>query len=284
MCIRKIPFGYTVERGHTVIKPSEAEIVKEIFDKYISRETFKQIADSLSHRNIIYYEDNAPWNKNMIARIIDDERYVGRGDYPGIISEETYRQAKICREQRSCKQAELPTITGLIKSKLVCSHCGKKYNRKNKWSTKEKWLCSGGCKCDVYLDDITVFGGIVRAIGNIPKYIEEIPDTNSKYIPTMEVMRMTNDIYRMMGQANVEFKTVANIILDCASAKFDCCNMEINEKLSGKILGEYRDIQEKLDENFIHRAVDKILIDSLGEVTLILKSGLSIHSRRKENE
>ena len=30
--------------------------------------------------------------------------------------------------------------------------------------------------------------------------------------------------------------------------------------------------------------VDKILIDSLGEVTLILKSGLSIHSRRKENE
>ena len=284
MCIRKIPFGYMVERGYTVLKISEAEIVKEIFDKYISGETFKQIADALSSRNIIYYEDNGLWNKNMIARVIDDERYLGSGEYPCIISEEIYRQAKICREQRSCKQAELPTITSLVKSKLVCSHCGKKYNRKNKWSTKEKWLCSGGCKCDVYLDDITVFGVIVRAMGNIPKYAEEIPDTNSKYIPTMEVMRMTNDIYRMMEQASVEFKTVANIILDCASAKFDCCNMGINEKLSGKILEEYSEIQEKLDENFIHRVVDKILIDSLGEVTLILKSGLSIHSRRKENE
>ena len=48
MCIRTIPYGYVVESGAKVIVADEATVITEVFERYCSGETFKQIADSLT--------------------------------------------------------------------------------------------------------------------------------------------------------------------------------------------------------------------------------------------
>lgn len=266
-----------VESGAKVIVADEATVITEVFERYCSGETFKQIADSLTERAIKFFESNSSWNKNNIARMIDDARYLGNEEYPPIISAELYSKVKTCRERRSAKKAELPSAAKLIKDKLVCGQCGKHFARKSKWKTREKWICSSGCKCSVYLDDKTIIDNINSVLSN-PVMANLQRRNRSGYHPDSDITRLTNEVNRMMEQSKVEFKTIANSILECASAKFDCCSVGENDELTQVILEMYSESQTEkgLDEDLIAQTVDEIVVDENGKITLRIKSGAEI--------
>lgn len=71
---RKLPFGYRMEMGRIVIDPVEAEWIVYIYEQYILGESFKRLADAMC-RTGVYYDVGKQWNKNMVARILQDERY-----------------------------------------------------------------------------------------------------------------------------------------------------------------------------------------------------------------
>ena len=143
MRIRTILYGYEMKDGKFVISDDEASVVREVYDRYIKGETFQNIADSLTERGVTYFMDNKVWNKNHIARMIGDKRYAGENQYPPIITADINDEALRIKARRSSTKAELPGITQLIKSKLHCSVCGKQYNRKNKWKTRENAFLRG---------------------------------------------------------------------------------------------------------------------------------------------
>ena len=274
MCIRTVPFGYAVEKGKKVIVADEAAVIIEVYEHYCSGETFKQIADSLSARGVKYLENDSQWNKNNVARLIDDSRYLGNEEYPQIVPEELYERVRTCREGRSAKKAELHSDIKLIKDKLVCGQCGKPFSRKNKWKTREKWICSSGCKCSVYLDDITIIRNINSVIAN-PMVCTLQGKNISSYTPTSNITRLTNDVNRMLEQTKIEFMTVANSILECASEKFDCCNIEVNDELTQLILEMFAEATG-FNEELIAQTVEQIIIDENGKIKLRVKSGVEI--------
>ena len=81
MSLRHIPYGYRIEKGTPVIVPEEAEIVSRIFHRYDDGETLLAVADSLTEQQIDYYEGKRQWNKNMIARILENRKYIGEETY-----------------------------------------------------------------------------------------------------------------------------------------------------------------------------------------------------------
>ena len=194
-----------------------------------------------------------------------------------IISAELYSKVKTCREGRSAKKAELPSAAKLIKDKLVCGQCGKHFARKSKWKTREKWICSSGCKCSVYLDDKTIIDNINSVLSN-PVMAKLQRRNRSGYHPDSQITRLTNEVNRMMEQSKVEFKTIANSILECASAKFDCCSVGENDELTQVILEMYSESQTEkgLDEDLIAQTVDEIVVDENGKITLRIKSGAEV--------
>lgn len=274
MCIRTVPFGYAVEKGKKVIVADEAAVIIEVYEHYCSGETFKQIADSLTARGVKYLENDSQWNKNNVAHLIDDSRYLGNEEYPQIVPEELYERVRTCREGRSAKKAELHSDIKLIKDKLVCGQCGKPFSRKNKWKTREKWICSSGCKCSVYLDDITIIRNINSVIAN-PMVCTLQGKNISSYTPTSNITRLTNDVNRMLEQTKIEFMTVANSILECASEKFDCCNIEVNDELTQLILEMFAEATG-FNEELIAQTVEQIIIDENGKIKLRVKSGVEI--------
>ena len=274
MCIRTVPFGYAVEKGKKVIVADEAAVIIEVYEHYCSGETFKQIADSLSARGVKYLENDSQWNKNNVARLIDDSRYLGNEEYPQIVPAELYERVRTCREGRSAKKAELHSDIKLIKDKLVCGQCGKPFSRKNKWKTREKWICSSGCKCSVYLDDITIIRNINSVIAN-PMVCTLQGKNISSYTPTSNITRLTNDVNRMLEQTKIEFMTVANSILECASEKFDCCSIEVNDELTQLILEMFAEATG-FNEELIAQTVEQIIIDENGKIKLRVKSGVEI--------
>lgn len=274
MCIRTVPFGYAVEKGKKVIVVDEAAVIIEVYEHYCSGETFKQIADSLTARGVKYLKNDSQWNKNNVARLIDDSRYLGNEEYPQIVPAELYERVRTCREGRSAKKAELHSDIKLIKDKLVCGQCGKPFSRKNKWKTREKWICSSGCKCSVYLDDITIIRNINSVLAN-PMVCTLQGKNISSYTPTSNITRLTNDVNRMLEQTKIEFMTVANSILECASEKFDCCSIEVNDELTQLILEMFAEATG-FNEELIAQTVEQIIIDENGKIKLRVKSGVEI--------
>ena len=102
---RKQPFGYKMEFGEMVPQPQEAETVQSIYLQYLTGASFKQLAEQLQTEAVPYDVDK-PWNKNMVARILEDDRYIGGKDFPALIEAEQFHAAQERRkEMRSeCKQ------------------------------------------------------------------------------------------------------------------------------------------------------------------------------------
>lgn len=85
MKLRRVQFGYCYIYGKISVEKSESQIVKEIFDKYIHGNSLLKIADSLNKRHIEYAPDVIGWNKARLKRIIENECYIGKNNYPVLL-------------------------------------------------------------------------------------------------------------------------------------------------------------------------------------------------------
>lgn len=109
---RKILFGYRMEFGNFVPFPNEAETVRYIYASYLTGASFQHLVKELDTRGVSY-DAGKRWNKNMVARILEDHRYIGTEVYPALISVEQlqavqeHRKRKRTVPSRTPAQAEL---------------------------------------------------------------------------------------------------------------------------------------------------------------------------------
>lgn len=87
---RKLPFGYTLENGDIKRKLSEAECVNKIYTAYGMGSSLRDIAAELNQQSHPSYDEDRPWDKSMVNRILHDRRYSGDALYPQIIPETLY--------------------------------------------------------------------------------------------------------------------------------------------------------------------------------------------------
>lgn len=88
---RVIPFGYCMKNGEITTDTKEAYAVSAIFSEYLNGSSFLQIAKLMEPEKIRYTEDSDRWNKNMVKRIIENEKYLGIDKYPQIIDEDIFK-------------------------------------------------------------------------------------------------------------------------------------------------------------------------------------------------
>ena len=118
---RKQPFGYKITLGEIVIQAEEASVVQQIFKQYLMGESLQKLADTLREQGVTY-DDGRSWNKNTVARILEDNRYAGEKGYPKLIEPE---QLQAVAEKRSQKAAP-PQKTEL--QKVLRKLCSKSVN------------------------------------------------------------------------------------------------------------------------------------------------------------
>ena len=96
---RTPPFGYHVEQGAILPQPVEAELVQWIFAQYNSGSTYSELVEQLKLQPVPYDTDKL-WNKNMVARILGNEKYAGSAPYPALITGEVLEQAAARRRNK----------------------------------------------------------------------------------------------------------------------------------------------------------------------------------------
>lgn len=116
---RKQPFGYKMEWGCIVPHPQEAETVGYIYRQYLAGASFKTLTETLREQNVPYDMGKA-WNKNMVARVLEDSRYTGTDRFPMLVTQEQFdavqqRRQRVCPQKRQTEaQKELRKLFGAV--------------------------------------------------------------------------------------------------------------------------------------------------------------------------
>ena len=198
---RFIPYGYTMRNGRTVIEHSEADIIREIFSLYIDGASLKNIAENLTARKVPYTEKNDVWDKARIARILDNAKYTGDGEYDPIIDETTYEvagSAKAARQRKQIRQ-ENEGIS-LLRSHVKCASCGwpMAHRLNSKAQNPESWVCTNaGCGIRVKISD----GDLLMKLNLLMNRIIEnnelmLPRTKTRRKDSAAVTALQADIER----------------------------------------------------------------------------------------
>ena len=114
---RKLPFGYQMRMGEIVRNEPEAKAVQDIFLQYTLGASLKEIAEQMSKTGLVY-DKGKSWNKNMVARILENVKYTGADNYLKLVDIKLFEAAD---EKRQTKQ-RLPERTPAQKAlKRICS-------------------------------------------------------------------------------------------------------------------------------------------------------------------
>ena len=71
-------YGYKVScDGGLVVDPAEADTVLFIFHHFMNGDSLGKISDALARKGIVFPTGRAKWNRETIAKLLANEKYVG---------------------------------------------------------------------------------------------------------------------------------------------------------------------------------------------------------------
>ena len=286
---RVIPFGYCMRNGEITAEPREVYAVSTIFSEYLKGGSLLQIAKLMETEKIRYTADSEKWNKNMVKRIIEIEKYLGNDKYPQIIDENIFKQAN---EKRVRKAAALNLICDDLKEIrriTYCAECGGKLFRKTNGKGREYWNCSNqGCfKFEYRLTDQMINGAVLTALNSAianPSLIE-CESEISAYSPTSDILRQQNDISRMTDSPQVDFEKVKAEIFRLTEMKYERCTYSDKPQKTAKLVTLLKNHNQlnTLDIGLFKACVSRVWISHYCTVEVELINGVKIKNTTEKN-
>ena len=278
---RMISYGYGIAEGRITVVEREAEIIRRVFREYQNGRKLQEIAERLAKEGVEFYLGDTRWNKGKVFRIIENEKYIGKDEYPAIIEEKEFRRANEEKSRRGNKKITLAKEIVYLRKITYCGQCGKPFCRRTKWGKRERWYCPDGCKTD-YVDDGMMFREILSAIEAIvgnPNFLS-VQEKSVTYHPTPEIMRYANEVSRIINQLQPSFSEGKKVILECAGLKFQACHEEpavYTKFISEKAQKVWENKNVGID--FLSEAVVRIDVYKDGKAAVKFRNGAKIIGR-----
>lgn len=282
MANRMISYGYGIKGERLCVVEKEAEIVKRIFSEYTEGKLLQDIADELTQEQIEFFMGNCVWNKNRIARIIDNEKYIGADGYPQIINDDDFAYVKQLKEKKGAKKIHFDEITEYLRNnKIICSQCGAPMRRISKWRSREKWLCRQGCGNEIYVSDNVVFGGISSILYQISQNPDCVRPIKEDKKPDLEIRRRMSEINRLLSSSNPSFSVGKKMIFSLAELKFESGNNKTPDIYTDMLIDETPEelMKERVSKDFAEKYFDKIYVDEQGYVKIRFINGVELTNK-----
>ena len=244
----------------------------------------------MQSEKIRYNADSDKWNKNMVKRIIENEKYLGTDKYPQIIDDDTFRLANEKRIRKATTLDLIPDDLQEIRKCTYCTECGHKLSRIGGNSKYEKWDCRNpDCyKLEFRLTDQMIIGAVLNVLNSAianPSLLESGGEI-STYSPTADIVCKQNEINQMTDSPQVDFDRVKAEIFKLAEMKYDCCTY--NE--SPQKTEELRNLLENnkqlniLDIGLFKACVSRIWISHFCTIEVEFINGVHIKNITERND
>lgn len=273
---RKHPYGYAIVQGAISIDAVEAAHVRWIFEAYASGRSYQELAKALAAEGIPYCGEQGGWNKNVVARILQNPKYLGTERYPAILEKARYQAAHERLREKACPPREEADVKA-IRLRAVCAACGAPLKRHTKSSGRERWYCGQCCAISPKVSDMCLKEGVAYSLDLASG--RELPQRKRDCIAAdIEEVRLKNEVCRGLEQPNGCEDRVRDLILELAVKRYELRSDEdYLEKRLGHLF-QRRQPTGRFDPALFEEAVAAVLVRADGEVSLRLKSGQLIHN------
>ncbi len=280
------PYGYQYVNEKLVINDTEAEIVRMIFDHYLSGYGLYSISVELNKLGVSMGHNGVKWRKNAVKYILTNPAYIGhmifrktyhtqafpyvrrvnKGEqprylienhHPPLVSEETYLKVQQLLEENSKEQN--PQEESIYSKRISCGICGTIYRRKNR-SHQICWVCrthdrdKRACPCTGISQDVlnSVF---VKMCNKLWSHYREIlfPLQTAlqelklkKHSGNLQIMDIRKEIAKLREQQHVLTRLKTKGFLE--EAKFQTQTAELNTKIS-RLQRELKRLTQSDDED-----------------------------------
>lgn len=178
------PYGYANINGKMQIVPEEAEIVRQMFDSFLSGMSTSAIAEELRKRNV-KTKRNGEWRARTVNALLKNEKYTGDVIFQKSWSDDSFNrhvnygevdqyvvrdhhEAIITRDEFEAVQALMKTrfeekggVWGTDKysrryafsARIICGECGSTFKRQIRRKTDKNYI--SWC-CNKHIEDKTV--------------------------------------------------------------------------------------------------------------------------------
>lgn len=279
---RNIPFGYTMQKGEIVEEPTERQAIIYIFKLYLDGRSMSEIARQMNISQISYNGITFDWNKNMVKRILENEKYLGKDGYPVLIDNDIFLRANARKKSKATSVNEISEELKIIRSLTYCTECGHRLSRIGGNTQTDKWDCRNP-ECsrfnyrltDNMIKDILLH--ILNAVIANPDLLNTDSEISS-YEPGIEVKCQQNEINRLMDNPQIDTEKTKTEILKLAELKYECCTYDegpqkteyLKELLSGK------EQLNTINYDLLKSCVSRILIGHFYTIEIEFINGVTI--------
>lgn len=263
MANRTQPFGYLIADGKVRIVEDEAEIVRRIFTRYAEGFSYDDLTRWLNSQHITYHPGKQ-WNKNAVARILKDERYLGSDPYPPIIQAAEFTRRTPSRTGRP-NEPQVKDIRTLAR----CSVCGEPIRRErtNTWRCPHCMVSAVPATDRQLINDVSE---LIRWLCGSPDIVS-IPISAGEQTPG--VLDAENALASEFDAAEFNESAAKAKALSLAAARFNAIGSEDYETMRIQHLLAQAEPRTELDTALLRQITPAILIHPTGEVSLKLKNG-----------
>lgn len=218
---RKIPFGYQMQSGVIQLHHQEAETIRAIFTQYLAGASYLTIAESLTEHGPRYHEHTPEWNKHMVKRILENEIYLGSGQYPQIIPEEDFLAVHLRKKERNTYKP-CPHCVEPVRKKLVCGLCGEKITRSARSHGRARWCCQNPeCGGAISITDERLRQLVneqLQVLDQNPELLADRPAEPSE--PSSDLRRIQNELNLAFNRGNESPQFIKTLILAEAAERY----------------------------------------------------------------
>lgn len=244
---RKLPFGYRMEYGKVVVDPDESKWVIYIYEQYILGESYKRLSESLTSAGVLFDTDK-PWNKNMVARVLQDQRYAEDEKFPRIIETCLFQQA----DQKRNKKVVSSTVTKAQKT------------------LKKK--CGGNLSPQLEQEVLCLLNGLAGK----PECIEihNVPIEGNSIVEALQA-----ELEELLGMLPVDETQAREKLMETTVAMYEAIDPREYETHRLKRIFGSEQVQTELDGTLLEQTVTAVTVDGLGKVRIRLKNDQIIERR-----
>ena len=241
---RKLPFGYAMENGDVKAAPNESDCVMWIYLTYDAGASLQEIASELNARASVHYDPDKPWNKNMVDRILQDQRYSGDAIYPEIVPKALYHAGQRRRAERRgvSKQTEAQKMIRIL----------------------------GGGKAEEALE-----ANILAAMSHLIRNPDAVQLPDSKPPDHTRHFRTQRELEAVMNRQPIDEDRVAELIRARTEAEYDMIGDDEYETERLRRVFRQAEPIEELSAELLRKTVACISVQ-IKRVTLTLKNNQTI--------
>lgn len=215
--------------------------------------------------------DKPIWNKNLVARILQNRSYVGENKYPAIIEASEQRSAELAQKPYTLTESQdIKTLKPL----LVCGICGEPIRRRLKVAGGERWYCPSDVNhISVALTDTILLQG-VEALQLRLSEPPELANPTNRTVKQMDlgIIRLQNEIDLALSAPKPNPAEIQQSIMKLAAQKYALAESSDNggdelEQILPRLTGT------ALNSELLKHITAQIKVKHTQVIALVLKNG-----------